>query len=170
MTRKIRCDSYCSPVLEFVHWCVDTLVELFLSIIFSEPCDLDIISQFDIWFDCSISWVATHFGLKNVLVWAELEPLRVPWEVRVSLVPVNVSIVGQEELIIWSFCKLKASGHIFQEESLIIPDPELVRIMLDILFKVALICWPFCEVWTCNIIVILTAKNKINTHILCDMK
>jgi hypothetical protein len=151
---------------------IDTFIHLSLRVILSEVLDIDVVSQFDLWLNRCVSGFTVGFGFKNIFVWAELEPLWVPWEARWYNIPIDMRKICHHEFVV-NDCQLEAGSNILEEVSCFIPHPKLVVIMLDILLEVALNSWPMMEVRCSNGFIILAAKNKILSQIsfrLCKMK
>ena len=73
---------------------IDTFIHLSLRVILTEVLDIDVVSQFDIWLNRCVSGFPSGFGFKNIFVWAELEPLWVPWEARWYNVPIDMGKIG----------------------------------------------------------------------------
>lgn len=104
-----------------------------------------------------------------MLVWAELKPLWIVWELFVDYVPVNVVEVTHNEVPVVD-TQVHACCNVFEEVGVSIPHPELVWIMFDVLFEVALNSWPFREVRVLQVVIILTAENQVLSHVLGDME
>jgi hypothetical protein len=131
---------------------------------------LDIVSQLNVGLDGGVDRISSNIGFQYVLVWAELEPLSVPWELWINNIPVDMIKISHYKAPI-VVGQVHTSGNIFEEESGFTPGPELVFVSLNIFFQVALDTRPSRELWATQIIVILAAKYEVlSTEILFDVK
>lgn len=95
--------------------------------------DVDVVSKFNIWLHRSVCCLAVILGLKHTLIWAELEPVRIVWEVWIDKTPVDVVEVSLKKLAIVD-TQVHSCGNILEVESLFIPDPKLILVSFDVLF------------------------------------
>lgn len=104
--------------------------------------------------------------------WAEFEPLRIVGVFLFNDIPVNLAIivVALHELSMENG-KVHAGSHILKVERIIVPNPQLVRVTLDVFFQVALDCGEFLELRQVHLIFIFATENQILTsHLLSNMQ
>jgi len=151
-----------SPVFELVLNSEDSPVKYFLGILFGESHNFNVISEFDSWLDSSVHSLTIDFSFKYVLVWAELEPLWVPWIIFLDNIPVDHT--GSEVAHHESFMvvhQVHFSSNIHEEECIWIPHPELVLVALDVVLEIALKSWEEFEIWRSQTLIILACEDEV---------
>ena len=144
--KNFRPDLTRSPVFELVLNSEDTSIENFLGILLGESHYLNVVSELDCWLNSSIHSLTIDLGFKYVLVWAELEPLWVPWVIFLYDIPVDHTggkVSHHKSFVVVH--QIHFGSNIHKEECFWIPDPELVLITLDVVLEIALEGWEKLE-------------------------
>ena len=143
-----------------------------MGVFLGEFHDLHVVSQFDCGLHGGVGSFTVELGLEDVLERAEFEPLLVGRVAVVDDVPVDfafVVVAHHEGAIVDS--EVHAGGDVLEVVGPVVPHPELVLIVLDVLLEVTLEGWELLEFRRVHLIVVLTAQDQVlASHLLSDMQ